>query len=413
MNVEIITIGDELLIGQVVDTNSAWMAKELNAIGAEVLHITTVRDRREEMIEAFDEAFSRVNVVLVTGGLGPTKDDITKQTLCDYFGTRLVFSTEVYAHLEKLLQQRGLQMNPSNRDQALVPESCTVIQNTVGTAPILWFEHEGRILVSMPGVPSEMKQVMASDILPRLSAFRQEAVVILHHTCLVRNFAESALSEFLDDFERNLPDDIRLAYLPTPGLIRLRLTARGYEKEKVCQELDEQSNKLHLLLGKNILCNEHLSLPDIIGRYLKERGWMLATAESCTGGNIAHQITKIPGCSAYFKGSVVAYSNEIKERVLGVSQADLDAYGAVSEPVVRQMCEGVCRLMQAECSVAVSGIAGPDGGTPEKPVGTVWIAAKCGDKVRTQLRSFASRRENNIARATQAALLLLVSLFVD
>ena len=166
-------------------------------------------------------------------------------------------------------------------------------------------------------------------------------------------------------------------------------------------------------MGKNILCDEDLSLPEIIGRYLKERGWMLATAESCTGGNIAHQITKIPGCSAYFKGSVVAYSNEIKERVLGVSQADLDAYGAVSEPVVRQMCEGVCRLMQAECSVAVSGIAGPDGGTPEKPVGTVWIAAKCGDKVRTQLRSFASRRENNIARATQAALLLLVSLFVD
>ncbi|MBQ7824669.1 MAG: competence/damage-inducible protein A [Bacteroidaceae bacterium] len=413
MNVEIITIGDELLIGQVVDTNSAWMAKELNAIGAEVLHITTVRDRKDEMIEAFNEAFTRVNVVLVTGGLGPTKDDITKQTLCDYFGTELVFSQEVYAHLENLLQRRGLQMNESNRAQALVPESCTVIQNAVGTAPIMWFEHDGRILVSMPGVPSEMKQVMTSDIIPRLSSFKQDAAVIVHHTCLVRNFAESVLSEFLDDFERNMPEDIKLAYLPTPGLIRLRLTARGTDEEKTKRNLDGQVKKLCGLLGNNILCNEDLSLTQIVGKFLKERGWMLSTAESCTGGNIAHQITKVPGSSAYFKGSVVAYSNEVKENVLGVSAADLTAFGAVSDPVVRQMCDGVCRLMNTECSVAVSGIAGPDGGTPDKPVGTVWIAAKCGDKIQTQLCSFASRRENNIARATQAALLLLVSLFVD
>lgn len=413
MNVEIITIGDELLIGQVVDTNSAWMAKELNRIGAEVLHITTVRDRREEMIEAFNEAFTRVNVVLVTGGLGPTKDDITKQTLCDYFGTKLVFSQDVYAHLENWLRGRGLHMNESNRAQALVPESCTVIQNAVGTAPIMWFEHEGRILVSMPGVPSEMKQVMTSDILPRLSSFEQDAAVILHHTCLVRNFAESALSEFLNDFEQDMPDDVKLAYLPTPGLIRLRLTARGYDREKTERDLAEQVDKLCTLLGKNILCNEDLSLTEIIGKFLKERGWMLSTAESCTGGNIAHQITKIPGSSVYFKGSVVAYSNEVKEKVLEVNLSDLNAFGAVSEPVVRQMCDGVCRLMNTECSVAVSGIAGPDGGTPDKPVGTVWIAAKCGDKIQTKLCSFSSRRENNITRATQAALLLLVSLLVD
>lgn len=413
MNVEIITIGDELLIGQVVDTNSAWMAKELNAIGAEVMHITTVRDRKDEMTEAFNEAFSRVNVVLVTGGLGPTKDDITKQTLCDYFGTKLIFSEEVYAHLEKMLQRRGLQMNPSNRDQALVPESCTVIPNEVGTAPVMWFERNGQILVSMPGVPSEMKQTMSADILPRLSACHRDAAVILHHTSLVRNFPESVLSEFLDDYEKAMPEDVKLAYLPTPGLIRLRLTVRGTDAEKTKRDLEEQVSKLHTLLGTNIICNEDLSLTEVVGKYLKEKGWMLSTAESCTGGNIAHQITKVPGSSAYYRGSVVAYSNEVKEAVLGVSSSDLNHYGAVSEPVVRQMCEGVCRLMKTECSVAVSGIAGPDGGTPDKPVGTVWIAAKCGDKTQSKLYSFASRRENNITRATQAALLMLVSLLID
>ena len=413
MNVEIIVIGDELLIGQVTDTNSGWIARELNHVGWEVTEITTVRDRAREITDALDSSFARVDVVLMTGGLGPTKDDITKQTLCRYFGGKLVFDESVYANVEAIFARRHLQMNASTHDQAYVPDVCTVIQNPVGTAPVMWFEREGKVLVSMPGVPTEMKTVMQETVIHRLRQHFRDHSAILHRTCLVKDFTESRLSESLTDFEKQLPACIKLAYLPTPGVIRLRLTARGDDEAQLQPLIDGEFAKLKVLLGEHIFCDTDATLAGALGQILARRGETLATAESCTGGNIAHEITRVAGSSVYFKGSVVAYSNEVKEHVLHVSPQTLEQCGAVSRETVLQMTAGVQRLLSTHCAIATSGIAGPGGGSAEKPVGTVWIAVRYGERDRAECFHFGGDREQVIARATQSALLMLVQLLTE
>ncbi|WP_279132271.1 CinA family nicotinamide mononucleotide deamidase-related protein [Barnesiella intestinihominis] len=410
MNVEIIVIGDELLIGQVTDTNSGWIARELNHIGWEVTEITTVRDRSREITDALNSSFGRVDVVLMTGGLGPTKDDITKQTLCDYFGGKLVFDESVFANVEAIFRRRKLTMNDSTRNQAYVPNVCTVIQNPVGTAPVMWFERNGKVLVSMPSVPTEMKTVMKEVVISRLREYFRDHSSILHRTCLVKDFTESRLSETLSDFEAQLPGCIKLAYLPTPGVIRLRLTARGDEESYLQKIIDDEFFKLRTILGSHLFCGSDTTLAGALGSILTERGETLATAESCTGGNIAHEITRIVGSSVYFKGSVVAYSNEVKIRVLNVSSETLSGFGAVSRETVLQMVSGVQRLLSSDCAIATSGIAGPGGGSVEKPVGTVWIAVRYGERSEAECFCFEGDREQVIARATQSALLMLIQL---
>lgn len=405
MFAEIITIGDELLIGQVVDTNSAWMGQELNKAGIEVLRIVSIRDREEEILEAVDNAMKRVNIVLVTGGLGPTKDDITKQTLCKYFHTELVFSEEVYENVKRVLAGR-IPMNKLNKSQAMVPKDCTVINNPVGSASVSWFERDGKVLVSMPGVPQEMKVVMAESVLPKLrETFRTDA--ILHRTFLVQHHPESVLAEKLETWENALPECIKLAYLPKLGIIRLRLTGRGQHEEEIQTLLDRESGKLKEILGEDIFSKEDTPLEIIIGELLKNKKLTVSTAESCTGGSIAARLTSIAGSSEYFTGSVVAYSNEVKMGLLGVSPQTLEQHGAVSEETVIEMVKGAMKALKTDCAVATSGIAGPGGGTPDKPVGTVWIAAGYKNEIRTCWQETNRGRAMNIERAGNNALLLL------
>ena len=405
MFAELITIGDELLIGQVVDTNSAWMGRELNNIGIEVLRIVSVRDREEEILEAIDNAMKRVNIVLVTGGLGPTKDDITKQTLCKYFNTELIFSEEVFENVKRVLAGK-IPMNKLNKGQAMVPKNCTVINNPVGSASVSWFERDGKVLVSMPGVPQEMTTVMAESVLPKLHE-RFQTDVIMHQTFLVQHYPESVLAEKLEAWEVALPDCIKLAYLPKLGIIRMRLTGRGHDRKEVETLLNREKEKLETILGEDIFSEEDTPLEVIIGELLKKRKLTVSTAESCTGGSIAERLTSIAGSSEYFKGSIVAYSNEVKKDLLYVSSETLEKYGAVSEETVIEMVKGAMKALKTDCAVATSGIAGPGGGTPEKPVGTVWIAAGYKNEIRTYKQETNRGRAMNIERAGNNALLML------
>ena len=405
MFAELITIGDELLIGQVVDTNSAWMGRELNNIGIEVLRIVSVRDREEEILEAIDNAMKRVNIVLVTGGLGPTKDDITKQTLCKYFNTELIFSEEVFENVKRVLAGK-IPMNKLNKGQAMVPKNCTVINNPVGSASVSWFERDGKVLVSMPGVPQEMTTVMAESVLPKLHE-RFQTDVIMHQTFLVQHYPESVLAEKLEAWEVALPDCIKLAYLPKLGIIRMRLTGRGHDRKEVETLLNREKAKLETILGEDIFSEEDTPLEVIIGELLKKRKLTVSTAESCTGGSIAERLTSIAGSSEYFKGSIVAYSNEVKKDLLYVSSETLAKYGAVSEETVIEMVKGAMKALKTDCAVATSGIAGPGGGTPEKPVGTVWIAAGYKNEIRTYKQETNRGRAMNIERAGNNALLML------
>ena len=408
MFAEIITIGDELLIGQVVDTNSAWMGQELNKIGIEVLRIVSIRDREEEIMEAVDNAMKRVNIVLVTGGLGPTKDDITKQTLCKYFHTELIFSEEVFENVKRVLAGR-IPMNALNRSQAMVPKDCIVINNRVGSASVSWFERDDKVLVSMPGVPQEMTTVMSEEIIPRLRE-KFDTDIIIHKTFTVKNYPESVLAEKLESWEVALPECIKLAYLPKPGIIRLRLTGRGKQKEEVRMLMDMEAGKLEELLGDDIFDEDDTPLEILVGNLLKKKNLTVSTAESCTGGSIAARLTSIPGSSEYFKGAVVAYSNEIKEALLHVSTKTLEKRGAVSEETVVEMVKGAMETLKTDCAVSTSGIAGPGGGTREKPVGTVWIAAAYKNEIRTMKQETDRGREMNVERAGNNALLLLLEL---
>lgn len=405
MFAEIITVGDELLIGQVTDTNSAWMGRELNKAGIEVIRRTSVRDRADEITEAVDAAMKRVDIVLMTGGLGPTKDDITKQTLCDYFHTKLVFSEAVFENVKRVLGGR-IPMNALNKSQAMVPENCLVINNRVGSASVSWFERDGKVLVSMPGVPQEMTTVMSEEVIPRLRRrFRTD--VIVHRTFTIQNYPESVLAEKLEPWETALPDSIKLAYLPKPGLIRLRLTGRGADEEDIKKLIAAEGAKLKVILGEDILDEEDTPIEVLLGELLRKKKLTLSTAESCTGGSIAARITSVAGSSDYFKGSVVAYSNEVKAAMLHVSVETLEKHGAVSEETVIEMAKGAMNALQTDCAVATSGIAGPGGGTKEKPVGTVWIAAAYKNEIRTIKQEADRGREMNVERAGNNALLLL------
>ncbi len=407
VQVEIITIGDEILIGQIVDTNSAWMAKQLNLSGFELMQITSVHDKKQHIIESLDMALKRADVVLFTGGIGPTNDDITKQTLTEYFNTKLVFDESVLRNIVNLFSTRpNFVINDLTRGQAMVPENCTVIQNLVGTAPLTWFEKDGKVIVSMPGVPYEMKNAMSTEIIPRLHK-HFETPVLIHKTVQVYGYGESALAIKIENWENELPEYISLAYLPNSGIVKLRLSGLMDNSLELEFIMNQQIEKLKQILGSAIIAFDDIPMEQLVGNLLKSKGLMVATAESCTGGNIAHLLTSISGSSEYFKGSVVAYSNEVKTNILNVSAEDIETFGAVSQQVVEQMAIGVRKLLKTDVAVATSGIAGPTGGTEEKPVGMVWISVSSEEITLSREFRFGSLREQNIIRATQAALIML------
>jgi nicotinamide-nucleotide amidase len=403
---EIITVGDELLIGQTVDTNSAWMGMQLSMRGINVNRITSVSDRREKIISSLDEALGRVQLVLMTGGLGPTSDDITKETLAEYFGSRLVSDPRVLADITERITKRNLEMNENNRRQALVPECCKVLANHGGTAPGMLFEKGGKIVISMPGVPSEMKMIMEEHVLPMVSGMTGGRTIV-HRNIMTYGTFEAKLAERLEGFESQLPSGVRLAYLPAHGVIKLRLTGTGENGPEVRQAVEEQVRKLYEIIPDVIYGENEVTLEETIGRLLFDKNLTISTAESCTGGRIASLITSVPGSSSWFTGSVVAYDNSIKTKVLGVSHETISRFGAVSEETAREMAQGMLRLAKTDYAIAVTGIAGPDGGTPEKPVGTVWIAIASANGVTAEKHRFADDRVINISRSAYTALNLL------
>jgi nicotinamide-nucleotide amidase len=409
MFAELISIGDELLIGQVINTNAAWMADQLNSTGIDIKQITSVSDKQDEILRALHEATGRADVILITGGLGPTKDDITKQVLCDFFNTHLITDQVVLSNVEAFFAKRGVRLNELNRQQALVPAGCIVISNPVGTAPGLAFEKKNKLYVAMPGVPYEMKGTMESWVLPRLRDYQKDFHIV-HRTVLTQGIGESFLADIIEDWENNLPSNIKLAYLPSPGIVRLRLTARGNDKTNLEEQLNEGISDLKKIIPGYFWGLDNDKLESVIGKLLRELNFKLATAESCTGGYIAHRITSIPGSSDYFKGSVVAYDNRVKENLLKVNSAMIIKHGAVSREVAEQMAAGVRKLLQADYSISVTGIAGPDGGTLEKPVGTVWIAIASSDETISKKFQFGDERERNIIRSANAALGMLVKI---
>lgn len=404
MKIEIITIGNELLIGQVIDTNSAWMSEKLSEAGFVVNQITSIRDNHDSIFAAIDDGFKRSDILLLTGGNGPTKDDITKQTLCSYFNDQLVMNEEVVKNIEALFKRRNLLLNDLTRNQALVPKKSKVIQNKVGTAPILWFEKEGKVLVSMPGVPFEMRHAMTQEIIPRLIA-TFETTAFLKRVFFTYNITESALAIHLNEFEEKLPNSFELAYLPGGGVIRLRLSAKG---EEHFQEMQKQAEKLKNELGEYLLIESEGPLEQIVATTLENNGLTISLAESCTGGYLAHLLTAIPGASKYFKGGVVTYADCAKKKLLGVSEELLAKYGAVSKQVVEEMAKGIISLMETNCAIAISGIAGPDGGSAEKPVGTVWICSIYKENVITKKYMFGNSREENIRRSATMAMVQML-----
>ncbi|MRT94217.1 competence/damage-inducible protein A [Ancylomarina sp. 16SWW S1-10-2] len=412
MQAEIITIGDEILIGQIVDTNSAWMATELNKIGVSVNRITSISDTKDAIISSMEEAMSRVDVILMTGGLGPTNDDITKKTLSDYFGCELVQDEGLYAKIEERLSGYKIGMNTLNADQALVPRGARIIPNDFGTAACMWFTKNNKHVISMPGVPFEMKNIMKFQILPKISA-EFNCPHILHQTVMVQGIGESVLAVKLQDWEANLPSVVKLAYLPSPGVVRLRLSLIGDDENELKAIVETQLLGLKALLGDHIFAFDDEKIEHVIANLLLDRKMTVSTAESCTGGNMAHIFTSMAGSSAYFKGSVVAYSNEVKANVLGVNPASLEEFGAVSQQVVEQMATGACKVLGTDYSIATSGIAGPDGGTEEKPVGTVWIAVAFKGGVVSEKFAFSKERSRNIRVASLAGFNMLRKLMVE
>lgn len=409
MKAEIITIGDEILIGQIVDTNSAWMGQQLNLLGIEIYQVTSVHDNREHILKALEDAEKNADLVLITGGLGPTKDDITKKCLCDYFHTQLVFYPEVLEHVKSLLSVRNVAINRLNRDQALLPENCTVLHNSAGTASGMWFERNNTIFISMPGVPFEMEAIMTEEVFPRLKKLGISQSIV-HKTVLTIGIPESMLAERLEHWENALPEFIKLAYLPSPMMVKLRLSGYGADEQIIRREIDDQVSKLLVLIPEAVFGFDSDNLGIAIGRILAAKGKTMATAESCTGGSIAQFITSNAGSSAYFNGGVVAYSNEIKQNLLGVRSELIEMYGAVSQEVAESMAVGAQKVLNADYAVATTGIAGPDGGSDEKPVGTVWIAVAGISGVVSKKYIFKHNRERNIIRTTHTALNMLRTL---
>lgn len=403
---EIITIGDEILFGQIVDTNTQWIGTQLTDIGIRPARKTSVGDNRQDILDAFTQASQRVNVVIVTGGLGPTRDDITKHTFCEYFGTELEINQEALALITEFFAKRGRAMTEMNIQQAALPKNCTYIPNLWGTAPGMWFEKDGVIYVSLPGVPYEMKSLMEFEILPRLKA-QFSTHIIQHKSIRTIGIGESFLAEKISAWEDALPDHIKLAYLPHFGQVRLRLTGTGTDQEVLEKELAEQVALVLPLIEEHVFGYDSDELETVIGTLLMNSNATVATAESCTGGYVANQITSIPGSSRYYEGSVVSYSNGVKMNVLGVSHETLEAYGAVSEQTAREMAEGARRVLNTTFAISTTGIAGPDGGTAEKPVGTVWIACATPEETFTQLLTLRNNRKINIELTCSYALNLL------
>ena len=407
MRAEIITIGDELLIGQVVDTNSAWMAEKLNEIGVELFQITSVHDEREHIIAALDEAFSRADIVFTTGGLGPTKDDITKQVLCEYFDTHLIEDTRVHAHILELYKDRPDVLNRLTATQWLVPQNAVILPNRVGSAPLMVFHKGAQILACMPGVPYEMQIAMEEQILPYIESRvkSQESGEIIHRTLQVTGVAESSLAILLENFENSMPAGLHLAYLPKDGIIRLRLSSYGELTET---QMTQYFDQLKELTKDYLIAETDDPIEVIVGNILKARHQTIATAESCTGGKLASLLNKHAGSSAFYFGSIISYDNSVKEHLLGVPAELIKAHGVVSEEVVRVMANNVRRQIGTDYSIATSGIAGPSGGTPEKPVGTVWIAWATPQGTTAECFHLGKLREQITDRACMKALVGMI-----
>lgn len=407
INASIITIGDELLIGQVVDTNSAWMAQELNRAGIAVIRRVAVGDHYHSIWQALEAEQQQADIILITGGLGPTADDITKPLLAEYFGGKMVLDASTLQHVKHLFENVFKRpLLERNLKQAEVPDTCKVLFNQRGTAPGMWFEKKGKIFVSMPGVPHEMKGLMTDSVIPALRE-RFSLPHIAHRTLVTFGAGESFLAEMLVDFESALPSDIRLAYLPHFSMVRLRLSTSGIQATEVEAALDAQFEKLKSIVQDQVITDQDEKMEDIVARLLKENGQTLCTAESCTGGYIAHLLTTKPGASTYYLGGVVSYANEVKKEVLNVSADSLLTEGAVSKAVAEQMTAGALQQIQADYALAVSGIMGPDGGSPEKPVGTVWIAVASRQEVVSKCFHFRFDRQRNIELTAMNALNML------
>ena len=404
MRAEIITIGDELLIGQVVDTNSAWMAQQLNEQGIELYQITSVHDDRNHIIAALNEAFSRADIVLTTGGLGPTKDDITKHVLCDYFGTHLIEDSRVRAHIHDLYKDRPDVLNRLTATQWLVPETAEILPNRVGSAPLMIFHKEDKLLACMPGVPYEMQIAMEEQILPYIG---RTTATILHKTLQVTGIAESSLAILLEDFENMMPNTLHLAYLPKDGIIRLRLSSYGELTEK---EIEHYFEELKQLVRDYLIAETDEPIEVIVGNLLKARHQTIATAESCTGGKLASLLNKHAGSSAFYFGSIISYDNSVKEHLLNVPSEMIKTHGVVNEEVVCEMANNVRKQISADFAIATSGIAGPSGGSKEKPVGTVWIAWATPKGTTAECFHLGKLREQITDRACAKALVGLLKI---
>ena len=400
---EVITIGDEILYGQITDTNSKWISEELDKIGVKTIRKSSVGDQKQQILDILDESLQRADIVLITGGLGPTKDDITKKTLAEYFNDELVINPHAEEFVRGFFEKRGRPFTELNRQQAAIPSRCTYLHNATGTAPGMLFEHNGKVIVSMPGVPLEMKYLMSNEVIPRLKS-KFELPEIVHKIIRTIGLGESFLAERIENWEDNLPEHIKLAYLPSFGEVKLRLTGIGEDRIKVEEQIEAEVVKLVPLIEEHIFSFENEEIEKSIGKILNESGTSISVAESCTGGYLSHLLTSIPGSSAYFMGGVVSYSNQAKMDVLKVKQETLTKFGAVSEQTVIEMAEGVRNVMKTTYGIATSGIAGPDGGTDEKPVGTVWLAVTDGKQTLTKKLSLGKIRIVNIEYSAKAAL---------
>jgi nicotinamide-nucleotide amidase len=412
MIAEIITIGDEILIGQIVDTNSAWMAQKLNLAGIRVKQITSVSDDRQHILDTLYQASERADLILITGGLGPTKDDITKKTLADYFQTGFRIDRDALKNVERIFARYHVPVSDINKKQAEVLENCTTLLNLNGTAPGMWIENNNKIYISMPGVPFEMMYMMEELVIPKIKeTFKLPN--IFHYTILTAGIGESILAEKISAVEDSLPEHIKLAYLPKLGMVRLRLSGSGLDAEKLKLEIGTFSTRISDLIGEYIVVESDIALEKVILDLMEHKGLKLATAESCTGGYISHLITQQSGSSKVFVGGAVCYSNELKMDMLGVSEQTLSDFGAVSEQTVIEMANGAKREYRSDYAISVSGIAGPDGGSVEKPVGTVWIAVSGKTKTISKKFSFGNKRIQNIERSAISALTLLFKLLKE
>lgn len=406
MKSTIITIGDEILIGQILDTNSRYISQALNRLGVIVAERTSIGDSAEQIVETLDRALAATDIVIITGGLGPTKDDITKHTLTRYFGSELVYNEQVGDFVRELLSRRGIAFNDLNRGQAMVPACCTVLHNAHGTAPGMWFERDGKVVVSLPGVPFEMVHLIDDIVVPMLrERFALKAIV--HRTMITSGIAESILAERIAAWEDALPEVLHLAYLPAPNIVRLRLSAYEVDGESVAAMIDEQFERLKAIIPEAIVGFEDATVEQLVHNTLIVQGKTLSVAESCTGGNVAAKFTAMAGASAYFHAGVVSYSNEAKIDILGVSAEDLARYGAVSEAVAMQMAAGVRRAGQSDYGISTTGIAGPSGGSAEKPVGTVWIGISTPERTFAVMKNCGTDRGQIIQRATAYAIKML------